>query len=146
MKILPRLVSLLFPYGRETAPRARDAAQREDYRRLFSSALGQKVLADILNEGGLFRAHARGFDERSLFMLEGRRWLALDIFDKAGGARARLGIAMTRDNAGEALYVRNLDSGDDNRGARRLADDPGEDGDPLFPAAADDPTVAVDRD
>ncbi len=125
-------VSILTPHG--TDPGDAEKARREDYRRLFASTLGRRVLADILNEGGLFRPHLR-FDDRSLAVLEGRRSLALDIFALAGGAKERLGRAMAGDNIGEALNVPDATSDAGDAGAEPVADpdaDPGERGDALF--------------
>lgn len=141
------LVSLLAPFLARDDEK-REAARRADYRRLFASTLGRRVLADILNEGGLFRPHAGRYDDRSLALLEGRRWLALDIFDLAGGARDRLGLAMTRDDIGEAL-----NEPDAHRlpADRDPAADPefagrGADGEPLFVAGDPAGPILADGD
>ncbi len=145
MKKIAAFVSMLFPHGRDDEE-DRQRARGEDYRRLFASTLGRRVMADILREGGLFTAHAGRFDDRSLTLLEGRRWLALDIFDLAGGTRDRLGQAMTRDHIGEALDEPDTRRASGASPAADAASDPaGEPGEPLF-AARPDAAALLDGD
>lgn len=120
-------------------PFSDERRKRDDFERLFSSTLGRRVLAEIINMGVVSRAHIT-VQEKSLFVLEGRRSLALDIFELAGGARRKLGQAYARDDIGEAF-----DESNAHRPTRTQPgadpDESGESGEPLFAAA--DPAGAI---
>ncbi len=126
---------LIDPYGAHSSSmeerEQRRLARDDDYRRVFGTETGRRVLSDILGFAGIFTVDPTLTDKKQ-YMLEGQRALALHIFDKAGGARQKLPAAMTVDNLKEAIDDDGNDEPDDARDREPAIPDYEPAGDPLF--------------
>ena len=90
-------MSRLFGQYAELTPEKREAAIADDYQAVFGSDRGQRVLADILTMASCFEA-ILSTDRVNRDMIDGKRELALSIFERAGFARADLPEAMIRNS------------------------------------------------
>ena len=139
--MIRRLAFSLFPW---LDGEKRDKAIREDYARVFGTTAGRRVLADILNLGNVANSTGHLTHRRRVDVNDGRRQLALQIFDYAGGARDRLTMAMIEDNLQEAM---NHERNSDNEPTGGPIGEPDADGrfpgDPLYGEDGDGQSVDV---
>lgn len=85
-----------------TPPEKLDAAINADYAALFQSDRGARVLADIMTEASLF-ASTLVKDRATRDMLDGKRELAMTIFERAGFAAGSLPAALVSDDLRKAI-------------------------------------------
>lgn len=86
-------MSRLFGLYAALTPEKREAAIAQDYETVFGTDRGMRVLADILAMAACFEA-TLSTDRVNRDMIDGKRELALSIFERAGFARAQLPEAM----------------------------------------------------
>jgi hypothetical protein len=97
------LAKIFNPYD-DVEKHRRDDAIRNDFIDLFATTRGRRVLAHIVNMGNVFSTTGMLLDatRRRVDVNDGRRQLALEIFDLSGGARDRLSTAVVNDKFEEA--------------------------------------------
>lgn len=122
---------LVDPY-RETDPGKLEAAIERDYRQLFQTALGARVLAHILHESSMF-ASTLSTDRVNRDMIDGKREMALSICERAGYLRGGLPVALLTDDLRNAMEADPYD-------------DPGDSDDPLYPRGDDDDPILTGDD
>lgn len=79
----------------------RDAALADDYRRTFGTPHGARVLADIMHQASMFQS-TLSTERATRDMIDGKRELAMTIFELAGFCGSELPAAMIADNIRKA--------------------------------------------
>lgn len=93
----------LFRRMPHAAPAEKVTQLEKDFQDVFQTQQGARVLAEILHMSEMFQVVAPGASEQDLRIIEGRRELALMIFERAGYLANKLPITMVKDDLQHAI-------------------------------------------
>lgn len=114
-----------------TPPEKIDAAVNADYAAVFQTEKGARVLADIMTEASLFSS-TLAKDRATRDMLDGKRELAMTIFERAGFTGGALPAAIISDDLRKAI--------------KEADHDDAEPAEPLFAVRDADDAIVTDGD